>query len=181
MQRACLVVALSLVTGCGDMMITRRIDAGIQITVLAAEGLGPPESKVLDDLPAMEIDLGDQLAAEGIAREDIGEARIEDLLIEATDPEGADLSFLSAVSVTFEADGLDPLVVASADSFPEGEALIVPDLADEDLAPYLMAPVLTLTPVFAGHPPEETTTVEMPFTFKVRARAGMLVEQAGKR
>lgn len=181
MHRAFLVVAPLLTAGCGDMMITRRIDAGIQITVLAAEGLGPLESKVLTEIPAVVVDLGDQLAEEGINREDIGEARIEDLLIEATDPEGADLSFLSAVSVTFEADGLDPLVVASAESFPEGEALIVPDLADEDLAPYLMAPTLTLTPVFDGHPPEETTTVEMPFTFKVRARAGMLMEQAGTR
>ena len=178
MQRACLVVALSLTAGCGDMMITRRIYSGLRITVTGLPAGESAEDYVLEDLPAMEVDLGEQLADEGINREDIGEAVLEEFWLEADDPEGADLSFLSEVSVTLEAEGLDPLVLASADSFPEGEAVVTPELSGADLAPYLMAPTMTMTPVFAGRPPEETTLVLTPFTFKVRARAGMLVEQA---
>ena len=161
MQRACLVVALSLTAGCGGRW------AGVWLVGTAANAP-----------PADHRDEGEQLADEGINREDIGEAVLEEFWLEADDPEGADLSFLNEVSITLEAEGLDPLVLASADSFPEGEAVVTPELSGADLAPYLMAPTMTMTPVFAGRPPEETMLVLTPFTFKVRARAGMLVEQA---
>lgn len=174
MHRASLVVALSLTTGCGDMMITRRVYTGLRITVNGlAEGASAEDFVLEQDLPAIEVDLRAEYADAGIDREDIGEAVLEEFWLEADDPEGADLSFISEFSITLEADGLDPVVLASADSFPEGEAVVTTELSDADLAPYLTAPSMTLTPVFVGRPPEETTLVLTPFTFKVRARAGI--------
>ena len=87
MQRACLIVAVSLAPGCGDMMITRRIYSGLRITVTGLPAGESAEDYVLEDLPAMEVDLGEQLTDEGINREDIGEAVLEEFWLEADDPE----------------------------------------------------------------------------------------------
>ena len=88
-------------------------------------------------------------------------------LAPSVEPVGVDLSFLSSIELWVEAPDLDAVLIASADSFPEGESLVVFDIEDVDLTDYVVSRSMTITTEVTGHRPDQDTLVEARFDLAV--------------
>ena len=119
------------------------------------------------DFLEMDLTQSTELQNQGVEPGDIQEVRFELLELEALEPEGADLSFLSAMDVYVEAPGLDAVLIASQDAFPEGQALVPFDLEDVDLTDYVVSQSMTIRTEVTGHRPDEDTLVEARFDVAV--------------
>ncbi len=122
-----------------------------------------------DDFLAMDLTTSEELENRGVEPGDITDARLVMLQLEAISPEGADLSFIQEMSVYVEAPGLDRVLVAHADSFPEGEAVVDFDVTGTDIVDHVVSRSMTLTTETRAWRPSEDTVVEARFAVEVGA------------
>ncbi len=120
-----------------------------------------------DDFVEMDLTTATELQNQGVEPGDIREVTLDLFELEATDPPGADLSFLESMELWVEAEGLPPVLVASAEEFPEGVAVVTFDLETVDLTPYVVSEAMTFSTVTRGHRPAADTTVEARFDVAV--------------
>lgn len=164
----CLALPALGLTGCGAKIATIEVEESATAEVEAGTIL----EDLLGDLGFesflnMDISSAEELANQGVEPGDIQEVRLTSFELEAVDPDGADLSFLEAMSVSVSAPDVEEALLASADSFPEGQALVEFELADLDLAPYVVSQSMDVVTDITGHRPDQTTTVEARFSLDV--------------
>ncbi|MCB9673574.1 MAG: hypothetical protein H6737_00575 [Alphaproteobacteria bacterium] len=161
-------MGLAVLTGCKGVSFTVSDESEIVVeqgTLLEA---------LLNDLQFggfadLDITSRDAVANQGVEPGDINDVRFDELVLSATAPTDADLSFIESLSFYVEADGLDAMLVASQDDFPEGQAVVPLDLEDVDLTDYVVQPSMTLTTNVTGSRPGVDTTVLAAFTLRIRA------------
>lgn len=120
-----------------------------------------------DSFVSMDLTQSEELQNQGVEPGDIVDVRLVYLELEALSPPGADLSFIDSMDVYVSAPGLDEVRVASADDFPEGQAVVSFDIADVDLTDYVVSESMTLRTDVTGHRPDEDTEVEARFAVDV--------------
>lgn len=117
------------------------------------------------DFVSMDITASQELQNQGVGPGDIRDVRLT--LLSLSVPEGQDLSFLDSVDVYVEAPGLDAVLIASQDAFPEGEPVVDLDLEDVDLTDYAVSQSMTLSTEVSGSRPSEDTTVTAAYALDV--------------
>ena len=161
--------ALALVVlGCGGKLFT--IDVSEQATTVI------PGATLLETLAgdlgfgsfvSMNISESEELANQGVAPGDIRESYLVEFTLEATDPPGADLSWIDAMDLYVTAPDLPEVRIASLDDFPEGVSTVSFDLDDVDLTDWIVSESMTLTTDVTGRRPPEETTVTAGFVLEV--------------
>lgn len=135
------------------------VEAGSILEVLAGDlGFG--------EFVSMDLTASQELANQGVAPEDITTAVMTDFSLRAVNGE-PDLSFLSSMKLRVETERLDPLTIASADSFPEGEATVDFATTGTDIADYVTSQAMTMITEVDGHRPETDTEVEAAWSVDV--------------
>ena len=167
-RRRYLVPAAFLLGACIGELLTIRVDESASTVVEAGGIVGELLTSLsfagFDDLS---VSIDQELANQGVAPGDVESVHIVEL--EFSTPDGADLSFLSEVSVYVSAPGLDTVLVAFQDTFPEGVTTVALELPDEDLTAYVEAESMTLTVDASGELPEEDTTIDVALAIDVEA------------
>lgn len=157
-----------LASACSGKLLTIRISEEAETQIEKGTIL---EDLVGDlgfaDFIAMDLTQSTELQNQGVEPGDIVDVRLEAFELEATAPDGADLSFLSSMAVSVEADGLPEETVAEAAAFPEGQPLVVFERPDVDLTDYVTSQAMTLNTEVSGTRPDENTTVVARFTVAV--------------
>lgn len=160
--------AIALWAACSGKLFTITIDDSATTmiekgTVLesALGGLG------FGDLLQADITQSEELQNQGVEPGDIEEVYLVDFVLTATEPAGADLSFLERVDILVAAPGLPERVVASASDFPPGLAQVTFALEDVDLTDYVVSEAMTLTTDATGGRPDQDTTVVADFVIEV--------------
>ena len=164
-------MVLFALLGCAKLTtleIEERATTTVEQGTLLEELLGDFgfESFVTMDLTASQ-----EMQNQGAGPGDVEDVELVYFELEAMDPEGADLSFIDSLDVLVEAPDLDPVLLATADDFPEGQAVVPFTLSDVDLTPYVVSQSMTLTTDVSAHRPEVDTTVEARFQVNVRVTA----------
>ncbi len=154
--------------GCQGKLLTIHVEDTADTTVSQGTLLEELIGELgFDAFLGMDVTSSEELQNQGGAPGDISEVQLDLFTLEATDPAGADLSFLDSVDLYVEAPGLDKVLIASADSFPEGEALVDFTLEDVDLTDYVVSESMTLTTDVTGHRPDDDTVVQAHFDLAV--------------
>lgn len=153
-------VVLGLWVGC-DALFHIDVDGTSASTIPAAT----PFEVVLGEIGfgefvQMDLTEASELQNQGVEPGDISTVVFTTLSLEATSPAGADLSFIDRIEMWVEADGLDPVRVASQDEFPVGQAQVELDLDEVDLTEFVVSRSMTITTDVTGSRPEDSTTVE---------------------
>lgn len=163
-----LSIAVPIALAACSTLFTIRVSDEAQTTVPAGTVI---EQLLVDfgfsDFVSMDLTQSSELRNQGVAPGDIEDVRMELLELEAVGPVGADLSFLESMEVYVEAPDLPRLLVASADAFPPGEALVVFDLEEVDLTPYVVSTSMSFDTEVTGHRPDEDTDVVARFEVAV--------------
>jgi len=162
------IVFLAAWTACGARLFTIQLEDSAVVVIeeatLLEEAIG---DLGFGDLLDVDIAQSEELANQGVEPGDIREVYLTDFVLAATDPEGADLSFLDRVDIVVSAPGLPEQVIATADAFPEGLAQVDFELEDVDLTEYVVAESMTLTTDATGRRPPDDTTVRADFVIDV--------------
>jgi len=119
------------------------------------------------DFLDMDLTAASELQNQGVEPGDIQEVYLTSFQLEAVDPQDADLSFLSDMTISVEAPDLPSVVIAEAHDFPVGEPLVDFDLKDVDLTDYVVSQSMTFTTDVTGHRPDADTTVDATFSVSV--------------
>lgn len=150
-----------MLVGCGGSLAHIEVDFSDTTTVPGGSvlsellgGLG------FNDFASMDLTEASELENQGVQPGDIEDVRLITLELEAIDPPGADLSFLSSMDVDVEAPSIASALVASQDQFPAGQSKVEFNLEDLDLTEYVVSESMTLTTDVSGNLPPEDTTVE---------------------
>ncbi len=163
-----LVAGVLLLGACIGELLTIRVDESATTVVEAGGIVGELLTSLsfagFDDLS---VSIDQELANQGVAPGDVASVHI--VALEFSTPDGADLSFLSEVSVYVTAPGLDEVLVAFQDDFPAGVTTVALELPDEDLTAYVEAESMTLTVDASGALPEEDTTIDVALAIDVEA------------
>lgn len=173
------LLLLPLLVGCGGGLFNIRISDEATTTVgkgtIVEDFVG---NMGFSDFIQMDLTDAAELQNQGVEPGDISEVELEMFELEAVAPEGADLAFLSAITLSVEAPDLPDVVVASADDFPEGQALVPLTLEDVDLTEYVVSESMTFTTDVSGNRPAEDTDVTARFTVRVRVTGQGVRNQA---
>ena len=158
----------ALWAGCEGALFHVTIDDSGTTTVPAASPLEPVLGDLgFGDFVNMDLTSASELENQGVAPGDISSVRFTDFTLTALSPEGADLSFLSSIAVYAEAPGLDQVLIASQDDFPDGAEVVDMVLEDVDLTDYVVSESMTITTDVSGQRPSEETEVEAAFAIRV--------------
>lgn len=154
--------------GCSGSLVTLHVE---EESVAVVEAGTFFEALIADmgfgDFISMDLVSSSTLQNQGVEPGDIQDVRLEYLELEATSPEGTDLSFLQSMEVYVEAPEQDRALLASAAVFPEGQAEVRLVVEDLDLTAYVVSRSMTLTTEVDGHRPEEDTEVTARFSVAV--------------
>lgn len=120
-----------------------------------------------DELTAINVFDAQELQNQGVEPGDVEEVVLTQFDLEATAPEGADLSFLQELKLFVEAPGLDRLELASRSDFPEGQAYVELDLSGADISEYVVSESMTLTTDITANRPEEDIDVTAYWALRV--------------
>jgi hypothetical protein len=168
-MRIALPLLLSVLPACKDGVLT-TIDIE-DSAITEVEGATILETLVGDlgfeSFVSMNLVESEELQNQGVEPGDIKNARLVEFELEAMSPSGADLSFIEEMAILVESPGLPEETLASADAFPEGQALVVFDVQDVDLTDYIVSESLTLSTDVTGRRPDETTIVEARYRIEV--------------
>lgn len=160
---------LLLTVGCASLL-TIEISESTQLTieqgtvletVLADFGFG--------DFVSMDLTESEELVNQGVEPGDIELVTLTVLELEVIEPNSADLSFFEKLTFFASAADVDTVEIASAPAFPEGESLVVFDLEDVDLTPYVVSETMTLETDVTARRPDQDTLIEARFTIEVQA------------
>ncbi len=155
--------------GCKDGVLTHiEVEGSATVTLEGASILEVIAGDLgFDDFVSMDITSEEELANQGVEPGDIKDVQLVLFELEATDPAGADLSFIDAMAVGVQAPGLAAATIASANDFPDGQSLVSFDLLGVDLTDYATSESMTLTTDVTGQRPDERTTVEARYILDV--------------
>lgn len=161
-------MTLIALLGCTNLT-TLSIEESAEATVEKGSIL----EDLLGDFGFSEFVTMDLTASEKMQNQGVGPGDIEDVNLiyfemEAIGPDGADLSFIQSMDILVEAPGLEQRLMASADDFPEGQALVPFTIEDLDLTPYVVSQEMTISTDVTAHRPEVDTQVEARFQVDVR-------------
>lgn len=158
----------TVVLACDGRLATITIEESATTTVPAAS---PLEGLIQDfgfgDFVQLDLTSAAELQNQGVQPGDILDVRVTFFDLEADSPSDADLSFLDRLEVYVEAPELDPVLVASASSFPEGERTVSLMVEDVDLTDYVVSESMTITTEASGSRPPQETVVEARAAFNV--------------
>lgn len=150
------LVTPCLLLGCGLLTFTVQEDAtttvpgsGILGTILDTLNLG-----MLDDF---DLTIEQEMEDQGVAPGDVSSIAVTALTLRA-DP---DLSFLDHLEVRVSGEGVDPVVVATADAFPEGQPEVALALTGEEIQEAVVAGGLRFEVDAAGEAPADDTDVDV--------------------
>ena len=161
-------VVIAAVLSCGGPLVRITIEESAQTTV--------PSGGVLEQLLGdfgfgdfldMDIVGAEELQNQGVGPGDIRDVYLVEFSLEATDPPGADLSFIQELSVFVESPDLPRVRVAWQTDFPEGQALVPFELEDVDLTDYAVSRSMTLSTEVTGRRPAQDTSVEGAFALQI--------------
>ena len=160
---------LFLAMGCASLL-TIEISESAEVMVEKGTVL---ESLLGDlgfgDFVSMDLTESQALANQGVGPGDIERVTLTLLELEAVEPDGADLSFFESMTFYASAPDLAQVKIASAESFPEGTALVSFSLEDVNLTDYVVSESMSLTTEVTAARPEVDTLIEARFTVEVQA------------
>lgn len=119
------------------------------------------------EFTALDVTASEELANQGVEPGDIQDVRLVQFDLRATDPDGADLSFLESIEVTVSAAGLDEVVIASGSDFPPGSDFVALEIQDVDLTEYVVSESMDVSTNARGSRPDADTTVVAEFALSV--------------
>jgi len=179
-MRLLLLTALAM-TGCSGGLATITIEVEDTVTV---EGGGLLSELVgtlgFDGFTQMNLIDAQELQNQGVSPGDIQEVFLSELTLSALSPDGADLSFIESLDVYVEAPDLPQVLVATQDSFPDGQDVVTFDLLGVDLTEYVVSESMTLTTDVTGNQPEDDTQVKAYVAIDVRVTAQGVINQTRK-
>lgn len=111
----------------------------------------------------------EELSNQGVEEGEIQEAYLTEFTLSTPDAE--DLAFIETFAVFVEAEGQPRTRIAHQEAFPEGVTLVEMALDDVDLAPYIVAPSMTITTEVTANAPVDDTTVDADIALEVVATA----------
>ena len=149
-----------------------------EVAEASIEGTGPIGSWIelvsdlgFDSFTEMDISNSQELQNQGVAPGDIESAHVTDFVLRVVEPSGGDLSFLSSLEIWVEAQGLDPILVAHNENFPEGQGEVHFTIENVDLVDYVVSDSMNITTNASGRAPVDNTTVEASVSFVVDVTA----------
>lgn len=156
MLRRALPFAPLLLLGCG--LLTFSVEESATTTVdgagLLGEVLGALDFTGLDDF---DVAIEQKLQDQGVEPGDLDTVTLSVLRLSA-DP---DLSFLSRMDIYVSAPGVDEVLVASGDSFPEGQSSVDLAVTGANLADAVAAGGITFRVDASGSAPVDDTDVDV--------------------
>lgn len=167
-----LAVLMGGTGGCQTTLMTINIDRSSTTTVQGGN-LFEDWLDVFGFADFLDMDLTDaqELKNQGVAPGDIKRAHLVRFELEAKSPADADLSFLSEMSLYVSAPDLPKVLLAHADSFPAGQAIVPFQVEGVDLTRYITSKKLTLTTEVKAHHPRDDTKVEARFRLQLDVTA----------
>lgn len=149
-------------------LLTVHIEQQASTVVEGAGALGVLlDALAFTGFTELDVTVDQELANQGVSDEEIDAAYLTAFTLST--PDGDDLSFLDTFEVYVAADDLDRVRIAHQDDFPEGAPSVDLVLDDVDLAPYIVAPSMTITTEVSGTAPMEDTTVDADIALDVEA------------
>ncbi len=163
------VLLLLMPMGCGKLFsinITESSSTRVERGTLVEDLVG---QLGFSGFTAMDISDNAELQNQGVEPGDIKDVELTQIQLTASDPDGADLSFLDEIEVYVSSPDLPEERIASAIDFPEGEAVVELELDEVDLTDYAVSQSMTITTdVRGGRPPQDTTVDAL-----IRLRVGV--------
>ena len=160
-----------LMVACQGQVATIELSESATATIEGQSTLGGITDLVgslgFDGFTEMDISQSQELVNQGVQPGDIETAVVTSFTLSAIDPDGADLSFISSLEIWVEAEGLDPVLVASQVDFPEGVSVVDFDLEEVDLVDYVVSDSMKITTEASGTVPSDTVTIEANATFEI--------------
>ena len=172
-------LVVAVVVACGSKLFTIDVEGESETVVEQGTLLEDLVGDLgFDDFLDMNVVETEELQNQGVEPGDIEDVRLVDFVLVATEPAGADLSFLAEMALFVEANGLERKRVAFQDQFPEGVAEVAFELDDVDLTPYAVSESMSLTVDVTGHRPEDDTTVVARYVLAVGVTSQGCANQA---
>jgi hypothetical protein len=107
-----------------------------------------------------QIDLTNEFQNQGVTKDEVSSVVLSKMTISVTSPQGATLDFMKSLSFSASADGEPDVEIAHVDSVPAGATKIDLDVdPGVELAPYVVAPSMTLTAHVTGSSPSQDVTL----------------------
>ena len=161
-------LSLVVLGGCQGRLLNINIEGESSVVI--------PEGTLVEDL-VIDLGFGDflnmdltqsqELQNQGVEPEDIVDVFFTSFTLETVSPEGSDMSFLEAMTLSVDADALQPVEVAEAPGFPQGESLVAFDLYDVDIADYVVSEAMDITTDVTGRRPEQDTEIRATYAVRV--------------
>ncbi|MBK9264615.1 MAG: hypothetical protein IPM54_33125 [Polyangiaceae bacterium] len=138
-------------------------EAKIPAATILDELIGPLAFWGLDT-----IDLTQELDNQGVTKDDVDSVHVKSFSLTIKAPAGQTFDFIESISFSVETEGQPKAIVAKLDPVPKGQTTI--ELVTEatlDLAPYVIAPRMSMTASVKGKRPLQETTVIADVVFDV--------------
>ena len=161
-------------TACGNgSLFTIEVEESSTVEIESAGPLGEVAELVgnlgFDGFTEMNIVESEELANQGVSPGDIEQAQVAYFALTVEEPADGDLSFINAMDIFVESDGLPTEMVASQSDFSSN--VVVFELNDLDLTEYIISESVTITTDVNGSLPSENTTVRADITISVGVTA----------
>lgn len=175
MRSRYLIAAVPLLLACD--LLTLSVDQEATTTIAGAgllgELLGALDFSGFDNF---DVTVEQKLQDQGVSEGDLESVQLTVLRLQAE----PDLSFIDHMDVYVSADGMTDVLVASGDSFPEGQTTVDLDLADVDLADQVIAGGMAFRVDASGEAPVDDTDVKVKVEVLVTATAQGACNAAGR-
>lgn len=165
MRTSAALFAPLVLLGCG--LLTFDVDSEASTHVDGAGALGTLLDVLsFSGLDDFNVDVQSAMQDQGVEDGDVSSVRITSFTLTGSP---GDLSFLDDFSVYLSAPGLDEVLVASGDAFPEGHLVVELSVPDVDLTPYVVADESSFRVVANGSAPADDVDVTAAFTVEIVA------------
>jgi hypothetical protein len=151
------VAALAALCMCGDI---DRFEVDVSATAIIAPGTLLDELLAAASFPGFdEISFEQDFENQGVTDDQIDSVRLRRFVVRTAEGSGAMLDFVESAAFYAEAEGLPRVLVASSVDF-EGKSSVELEIEqDVELAPYAVAPFMTLSAEIEGRRPAEETVI----------------------
>jgi hypothetical protein len=158
LRRAASLVALAALSTCASL---DNIDVATdgQVTLPAATLL----DKLLGSLAFAgfdSVDFSQELGNQGVSKDQVDAVHLKTFTLTLDSPVNGSFDFLDGVTFFAESKGLPKVKIAWLTSVPKGQRTLDLDVeASVDLAPYVVAPSMTIAGQAEGTRPDQETTI----------------------
>lgn len=163
------LVMLGLWTACGDgSLVHIDIDGSDKVTVQGGNVLEDLVGDLgFDSFTNINLVDSQKLKNQGVEPGDISTARLVSFELELLEPEDGDLSFIDSFEIWVESPGLEPVLIAEAQEFPDGETYVSFDVMDVDLVDYVVSESMTFSTDISANSPREDSVVQASYVIDV--------------